>query len=124
MEIGKFYDDLLREEKIKIEIRKLNKVIKNLPKEKKILCKPLIDNIAFNVIQTEELRELIKRDGYYETYQNGENQTGIKKSVASDLLVQIQKNYSMLLGRLEEIIPDGTSGGDALEQFIRENKLS
>ena len=123
MQDGKFFEDFMRDEKILKEKRKLNKTIRTLSKDKKILCAPLIDNIAFSVVQMEELRELIKRDGYYETYQNGENQKGLKKSIAADLIIQVGKNYSMFLGRLREIIPEGSVGGDALEQYVRQTKL-
>ena len=123
MQDGKLFEDFMRDEKILKEKRKLNKTIRTLSKDKKILCAPLIDNIAFSVVQMEELRELIKRDGYYETYQNGENQKGLKKSIAADLIIQVGKNYSMFLGRLREIIPEGSVGGDALEQFVRQTKL-
>jgi len=82
---------------------------------------PLIDNIAFCIVQLEELRELIKRDGYYEVYRNGQNQAGLKKSIASDLIIQVGKNYSMYLKQFREMLPGGIADGDPFEKWNREN---
>ncbi|MCU7522513.1 MAG: hypothetical protein HF308_15325 [Ignavibacteria bacterium] len=120
--VGKFFDDLTRTKKINREKRKLNSIIKQLDEDTKKICGPLIDNIAFAIVQLEELRELIKRDGYYETYFNGENQKGLKKSIAADLQIQVGKNYSMFLKQLREILPPGTAGGDELDKWKAQNK--
>ena len=120
---GKIFTDLEREQKISKEFRKLKKIIKNLDKDRKMLAIPLIENIAFCIIQLEELRAVVKRDGYFEKYQNGANQHGFKKSVASDMLISVGKNYATLLGRLKEFLPMGDSELDALLIFERKHKL-
>ena len=40
---------------------------------------------------------------------NGKNQTGIKRTVAADLLISAQKNYAMLFKQFKELIPAGQS---------------
>ena len=114
---GQFFTDEVREKKIKKEIRKLNKITKHLDDGRKSLCSPLIMSIAFSIVQMEELRALLKRDGYYEKYQNGANQSGLKKSIASDMLISVGKNYSMYLQRFKDFLPAQTATGDALADW-------
>lgn len=123
IEVGKFYDDDKRKRRVRQELRKLQKIIKTLDEDKKTLCGPLIENIAFSVVQMEELRLLIARDGYYEEYQNGKNQKGIKKSVASDLMIQVGKNYSMYLQRFKDFLPPGAANGDSLTEWNKKHEL-
>jgi len=121
VEDGKFFTDEERVTKIKREKNKLKRLIKELPIDTKILSLPLIDNIAFSVVQLEELRELIKRDGYYEIYTNGKNQQGLKKSIASDLIISVGKNYNMYLKQFREMLPGGVADGDPFEKWNREH---
>lgn len=123
LENGKFFTDEERDEKIKKEFRKLKKIIKNLDKDKKNVAMPLIENIAFCIVQLEELRAIVKRDGYFEKYQNGANQHGFKKSVASDMINQVGKTYSTLLGRLKDFLPMNGDGGDLIALFEKKYKL-
>ncbi len=122
-EDGKFFFDEERLLKIKKERNKLRRLVKDLDKETKVISYPLIDNIAFCVIQLEELRELIKRDGYYEVYKNGEFQQGLKKSIASDLIIQVGKNYNMYLKQFREMLPGGVGDGDQFEKWKKENTI-
>ena len=120
-EDGKFFSNEERTKKIKKEKNKLKKLIKDLPTDTVILSIPLIDNISFCVVQLEELRELIKRDGYYEIYTNGKNQVGLKKSIASDLIISVGKNYNMYLKQFREMLPGGIADGDPFEKWNRDH---
>lgn len=124
LDTGKFFTDEDRELKITKEFRKLKKIIKHLDKDKKNIAIPLIENIAFCIIQLEELRAIVKRDGYFERYQNGANQSGMKKSVASDMIIQVGKNYATLLGRLKDFLPMSEGNGDMIAIFERKYKLT
>jgi hypothetical protein len=121
-ETGKFFTDEEREGRIKREYVKLKKIIKSLTPEKKVLVDNLIKNIAFCIVELEELSELIKRDGFFETYRNGENQYGLKKSIAQDIMLQTGKLYSTYLGRLEIYLPDETDDGDDFNKFKKKQK--
>ena len=64
------------------EKRKLENIIKNIPKDKKKFVEGLIADASFMAEQLERLRACIDQDGWAETYQNGANQYGRKASVA------------------------------------------
>ncbi len=120
---GKFFTDDEREERINKYFKHLKKITKDVDKERKSVIIPLLENIAFCIVQLEELRAYIKQNGYFEYYQNGDNQFGYKKSIATDLISQVSKNYSTFLGRLKEYIPDANLKDDELDKFQRENGI-
>jgi len=118
---GQFFTEEVREKMIKKEVRALKKITKHLDDGKKHLCGPLITSIAFSIVQMEELRLLLKRDGYYEKYQNGANQSGMKKSIASDMLISVGKNYSMFLQRFKDFLPVGNIVTDKLADWDKKH---
>jgi len=118
---NKFYTEEERNKKIKKEIRKLKKLVRDLDEDKKQLCQTLIENIAYTSVQLEELKEMIKRDGYFDYYQNGENQWGTKQSVASGLYLNVGKLYSTYLKQFREILPESIGGNDEIMAFVEKH---
>jgi len=121
-EVEKIFTDEEKEVKIKKELKNLRVILKQLSKEQKTVCLPLLENIAFCIIQLEELREMIKRDGYFETYQNGENQWGTKETICSKQYLSIGKLYTNYLAKLKEYIPQGIVTEDKLDAFKKKHK--
>ena len=56
------------------ELKKLKKIFKNIPKDKKNLVQKLIESAAFMSVELTKLENYISVNGVSETYQNGENQ--------------------------------------------------
>jgi hypothetical protein len=121
-----FYENDEREKLFKKHLRKLRKIIKNLPIEKKSVCENIIKNIAMCSVQLDELNEMINRDGFFQQYKNGENQWGLKRSITFDAMLQVGKLYASYLQRLESYMPEGDAPGDALTKFKKnqEEKLA
>ena len=71
--------ELTKEQKIKKEIARLKRVVKDLDKNKLQTVESLIKNAAFMAVSLEELQEIINAEGYVVEYQNGENQKGTKQ---------------------------------------------
>lgn len=117
-----FFTEEERNRKIRKELRKLKKLIRDLSDDKKTLCQTLIENMAYTSVQLEELKEIIKRDGYFDKYQNGENQWGTKQSVASGLYLNVGKTYNMYLKQFREMLPEGVGGNDILQEFREKYK--
>lgn len=108
-DVSKFYDDLERKKLYRRELNRFKKILKELSPDNLKASMSLCENLAFNVVMLKELREIINRDGYSEIYMNGKNQTGIKRTVASDLLISAQKNYSMLFKQFRDLMPSQNS---------------
>ena len=65
-----------KEQRIKAEISKINKVFKELDENKKKIVTPLIQKAAFMHVELEELQKTIEVEGCVDEYQNGANQWG------------------------------------------------
>lgn len=98
-------EDLSKDARIKKEIRRLNKALSDLDKNKKAVVKPLIEMAAFNAVSAEDLQKIINENGFISEYQNGENQSGTKQSDEAKTLIALQKNLTAALKTLADIAP-------------------
>lgn len=80
-------------------------VFKDLEANKLKTCAALIDRAAFITISLEDLEEQLNDTGWVETYQNGENQYGLKKSAAADVHISLTKNLNAIVKQLLELVP-------------------
>ena len=101
------------------EKKKLEKIIQNIPEDKKKLVEGLIADASFMAEQLEVLRDHIKANGWSETYQNGATQFGKKTSVEADMYVKVQKAYSSVIKQLTDFLPTG----DPVEKDAKKEKL-
>lgn len=89
------------------EITRLTKIFANIDKDKKDLCKQLIQNAAFMAVSLRELQEQIKIDGWVEDYQNGANQKGRKVGSAAVQYTKLVNNYRQVIADLVKLLPKG-----------------
>lgn len=100
------YTDKQRKSKIKKEQKRLEDILKNIDTSKKKTVEKLIEDAAFMAVTLEETRQIIARDGVIETYQNGENQKGVKKSSAVEVYDKMLNTYSKVIKQLCDLIPE------------------
>lgn len=105
-EFTQIYSDKQRKTKIKKEQKRLQDIFKNLDTNKKKGVEKLIEDAAFMAVTLEETRQIIARDGIVETYQNGANQTGVKKSSAVEVYDKMVNTYSRVVKQLIDLIPE------------------
>ena len=115
--VKRIFTDEERTERLTKEKKKLSAITKKMSPEQKIVTGPLIENIAFCVVQLDEVRALLNRDGFYERYKNGKNQFGNKETIASKQFVSLGKLHTVLLNRLKDFIPKDSNGTDPLDKF-------
>lgn len=94
-----------KEQRIKDEKSKLNKVFKELDANKKEIVTPLIEKAAFMSIELDDLQETIEQEGWTSEYKNGENQYGTKKSPEAETYIALSKNYAAVIKQLTELVP-------------------
>lgn len=107
------------------ELKKLNKIFKNISKDKKDLVQKLIKSAAFMTVELTKLENYISIHGVSETYQNGENQYGTKTSTEASVYNTMIKNYTSIIKQLCELLPEGlpnTKEGNALMNFATKPK--
>lgn len=88
------------------EKKRLNEIFKNVETTRLKLVEKLIEDAAFQSVTLEETREIIKKDGVIEEYQNGANQKGIKKSSAVEVYDKMVNTYSKIIKQLCELLPE------------------
>ena len=94
-----------REQRITKEKRRLLKLFKDLEPNKRQTCQALIDRAAFITVSLEDLEVQLNEIGFTEYYQNGETQSGWKKSAAADVHISLTKNLNAIIKQLLELVP-------------------
>ena len=111
-------DEKSKDKKIKKEFRKLKTVFENLPEKQMKTVEKLIESAAFTAVCMEELQEKINEEGFETEYQNGENQKGVKQSVALSSYISLQKNYSKIIETLLKYVPPEDKKSNKLTEFM------
>lgn len=115
------YEDMSKEEKIKLRTQTLKRQFAKLDKKSKQTVDALINNAAFMTVTLEYLQEDIKTNGVVTEYQNGENQWGTKKSPEVEIYNTMIKNLSSITKQLCDMLPkDVVIQDDGFDDFIKE----
>ena len=80
-------------------------VFKDLEPNKLSTCAALIDRAAFITVSLEDLEAQLNKSGWTEYYQNGENQSGMKKAAAADVHISLTKNLNAIIKQLLDLVP-------------------
>lgn len=91
--------------RVKKEKARLNKLFEDLEPNKLQTCQALIDRAAFITVSLEDLETQLNEIGWTEYYQNGETQSGWKKSAAADVHISLTKNLNTIIKQLLELVP-------------------
>ena len=94
-----------KEKRIKAEYERLKDICKDLPKNKRELADPAIQNLAFMKITLDDLQKEINSNGCSEEYKNGENQFGKKASANIQAYNALVKNYNTISDRIDKMLP-------------------
>ena len=94
-----------KEKRIKEKIDELVKTFSNLSEDIQKTILPMINKVAFMSVTLDDLQDDINTNGVTETYQNGANQFGVKKSAAVEVYNTMIKNYTSLMKQLTDLLP-------------------
>lgn len=94
-----------KETRIAKEKSRLLEIFRDLEENKKSTCLALIDRAAFITVSLEDLEVELNQNGWTEYYQNGESQSGMKKSAAADVHISLTKNLNTIMKQLLEMVP-------------------
>lgn len=112
--------DLSKEERILLEIKRLNKIFGKMDTKTKKAVHSLIENAAFMSVTLEDLQKEIIKNGVVSEYQNGENQWGTKKSPEVEVYNTMIKNHIAIMKQLTELLPkqEIKQEDDGFEEFV------
>ena len=115
-------ENLTKIERIKNEIKRLTRGLKNIDQRAKNTEKKLIENAGFMAITLEDLQNQINAEGTMTEYKNGENQYGVRVNPDVQTYNSMIKNYSSVIKQLSEFVPaadvDKLKKDDDFERFI------
>ena len=112
--------ELTKEQKIKKEILRLKRALRDLDKNKLTIVEPLIKSTAFMAVSLPELESTINQEGYTSEYKNGDNQYGTKQSDEVKTLLAMQKNLAAAVKTLADIAPATQSKSNRLKALMNE----
>ena len=108
-----------KETRIKKEKERLGAIFKDLEENKLKTCQALIDRAAFITVSLEDLEVQLNETGWVETYQNGENQSGMKKAAAADVHISLTKNLNAIVKQLLDLVPPAQKASRLSEMMNR-----
>ena len=79
---------------------------KRMDEDKLNIALDIIKDVAYMTIKTAQLKEEVEEQGMVETYQNGANQYGRKKSAAFEAYMLMAKQKSALIKQLTDLLPE------------------
>ena len=105
----------------KLRLKPIRDLIDTLPEAKKSIATGLLDKAVFMDSELLKLQKILKTKGWVEEYQNGANQSGLKKSSEADVYNAMIKNYNATLKQISDLFPvdPGSEVKDPLLAYIR-----
>lgn len=115
------YDEIAKQEEIKKEIKKINKLFKDMDPQVKKSVQSVVENAAFMAVTLRDLQTYLNKEGLTCEYQNGENQFGTKKAPEVDIYNTMIKNFISAMKQLTDILPKGVGDkikDDGFDDFV------
>lgn len=115
------YEEIAKQQEIKKEITKLNKIFKDMDPKLKKSVHSLVENAAFMAVTLRELQEHINQNGLTCEYQNGENQWGTKKSPEVEVYNTMIKNFISAMKQITDFLPKESASkilDDGFDEFV------
>lgn len=114
---------MAKDKRIQEEIDRITTQFESLGIKSLEILKGPIEEVSFMKIKLNDLKDQINKDGFTEVYQNGANQTGIKKSSCVDIYNTMVKNYTTLMKEIMNRFPkeefENSSDDDDFDHFLR-----
>lgn len=110
-----------KEKLIKKELSKLDKIFKDLPKDKQSMSEGLKKQAAFMYATLQDLQEQIDNEGVVELFVQG-TQSMLREHPAAKIYNTMVKNYSSVCKQLLDMLPDDKNvkqTEDELVNFIK-----
>lgn len=102
--------------------RQFNKILKQVPEDKKPIATSLIKELTFMALTLDDLKEQIKEGGTVELFKQGK-QEFLRESPALKAYNTTVQRYSLLYKQLTDLLPKTTEDiqDNALYEFIKAN---
>ena len=113
----RLYNEEEKQKAIKKEIRKLRRLFKNLPKDKRQAADGLIQEAAFMRVTLEEARHIIDQQGIIEVFEQG-SQRFLREHPATKVYNTMINRYAAVCKQLFDMVPDPDAGKQAQDELM------
>lgn len=111
--------DLSKEARIKKEIKRLDKIFKDVEENRKKTVEGLIKRAAFMRVSLEDFEEDLNENGFTESFRQGEKQEPYqRKRPAAELYNAMNTSYQKIIKQLTDLLPTDNKEGDELLDFL------
>lgn len=113
-----------RKKRITSEYNRISAALASVPEDRLTAAEKLMREAAYMTEIIADARDEIDANGIIETYQNGENQFGKKKSPAVEIYDRAVNSYAKIIKQLTDLMPDRSAAqeaGAALKAFLDED---
>ena len=98
--------DIIKDERIKKEVRRLNRIYKDIDKDSKAIIDGLIQRAAYMLVTLEDWEKDIMENGYYEMFTQSEKTEPYERErPVARLYNTMNKNYQSLIKQLGDLVP-------------------
>lgn len=114
-------DPVEKDQLIKKEIRRLNRIYKNIPKNEKAVIDGLIRRAAYMRVTLEEMEEDLSINGYTEPFTQSQNLAPYdRERPVARLYNTLNKNYQTIMKQLAEFVEKESPKpkSDGFEEFV------
>jgi hypothetical protein len=95
-----------KDERIKKEVRRLNRIYKDIDKDNKAIIDGLIQRAAYMRVTLEDWEKDIMENGYYEMFTQSEKTDPYERErPVARLYNTMNKNYQSLIKQLSDLVP-------------------
>ncbi|RXM73642.1 hypothetical protein DP144_13910 [Clostridium tetani] len=111
----------MKNTEISKELKKLKKIIKNIPKDRQPIAQSLFEELVFMQKTLVELKKQIEEEGATSMFKQGKQEFLREHPALKGYNTTIQR-YSLLYKQLTDLLPPttGTDKSDPLIDFIKE----
>ncbi len=104
-----------------MRFNKIKADIKKLPESKRQAAQAILDKAIWQEAQLTFLQEKVAEVGWVENYNNGQHQSGKKKSAEADAYLSLAKVFSQTMKQLLEVLSAVAdySNDDELTEFLK-----
>ncbi len=113
----RLYDEIQKDKEIKKEVRKLRRLFKPLPNDKRKATEGLIQEAAFMKVTLEEARYIIDQEGILELFEQG-TQRFLREHPATKVYNTMINRYAAVCKQLFDMIPDPDAGKQAEDELM------
>lgn len=115
--------DIDKDREIQKNKRQINKLLKQVPEDKKQIAEKLVKEIIFMGETLDDLKDQVKECGPVELFKQG-SQEFMRESPALKAYNTTVQRYSLLYKQLTDLLPKSPieTKGDALLDFIKDER--